>query len=209
MAPKRIYAFRHAQAEHKQVPSSPRSRRPLMSCTSSVDEDYSIPDSPLTQLGRSQASQIPNHPLGARANAVADLVVTSPLKRTLQTTLLGFKEARSRVPTIALPALQECNDHPCDTGSSRQELEKDPELGKEFNFSALPDDWTSKKGFWAPTDEALYERLAWVRRWLRDRPEKNIVVVAHGDALRWLTKGKNDFSVGPTWHSLAVHKALS
>ena len=33
------------------------------------------------------------------------------------------------------------------------------------------------------------KRARWVRRWLRDREEREIVVVAHGDILRYITDG--------------------
>lgn len=153
----------------------------------------------MTELGRSQAAKIPSSPLGAYANANAQVLVTSPLRRTLQTTLIGFRPALTRVPpvpTVALAHLQECNDHPCDTGSSKAELEADPEL-KLFDFSGLSDDWNGKQGIYAANDAAWTERSRYARRWIRSRPEEVIVVTGHGDMLRWLTLGRNDFSVRP------------
>ena len=55
----------------------------------------------------------------------------------------------------------------------------------------LTPDWTSKEGFYASTVPALQRRARWVRQWLRDRPERAIVVVAHGDVLRYITDGFN------------------
>lgn len=87
---------------------------------------------------------------------------------------------------ICLPEAQECLDFPCDCGSDRAELEKDPEF-KGLNFDRLTPDWNTKTGFWAPDDESVANRTKWVRHFLRDRPEKNIVLVAHGDFLREIT----------------------
>lgn len=95
-----------------------------------------------------------------------------------------------RSAVTLLPEAQECNGHPCDTGSPRETLQALPEFDG-FDFSGLPDDWTSKKGFWAPSDEALNARARWVRQWLRERPEATIVLVAHGDILRRITGDKN------------------
>ncbi|KAI0478505.1 histidine phosphatase superfamily [Xylariaceae sp. FL0804] len=173
MAPNsRLFLTRHAQAEHN------------------VDLDYSIPDAPLTPLGKRQASslarQIPE------LQAAAELVVTSPLRRTLQTTSLGWAPAVARLggprggAVVCLPAAQECNALPCDTGSARAELERDPEFAR-FDLGPLTDDWTSKQGFYAADPEALRARARAVRQFLRGRPERDIVLVAHGDILRRIT----------------------
>lgn len=89
---------------------------------------------------------------------------------------------------VLLPHAQECNAFPCDTGSPASVLATDPEFA-QFNLEPVEKqpDWTSKKGFWGASTEELTERAAWVRRWLRERPEKDIVLVAHGDVLRYIT----------------------
>ncbi|KAI1470255.1 phosphoglycerate mutase-like protein [Daldinia caldariorum] len=174
MAPNsRLILTRHAQAEHN------------------VSLDYSIHDAPLTPLGKKQAAslarQIPD------LQSSAEVILSSPLRRTLQTTYLGWGPAVSRLggpkSVVLLPQAQECNDLPCDTGSAREVLERDPEFAA-FDLEQLTAvlDWTSKRGFWAPGEQALATRAGWVRRYLRDeRPEGDIVLVAHGDILRRIT----------------------
>jgi len=72
------------------------------------------------------------------------LLVSSPLKRAIQTTLLGFKKHVERVVKVELLAeLQAVSELPYSIGSGRDELEKE-ELFKGLDFSGLPDDWTSK-----------------------------------------------------------------
>lgn len=118
-----------------------------------------------------------------------DLVVSSPLKRTLQTTKLGWAPTVERLGiknVLCIPQAQECNDFPCDTGSSREELEKDPEFA-DFDLSRLTPDWTSKEGFYSADRQVLMKRAHWVRKFLLERPEKVIVLVAHGDILRQIT----------------------
>lgn len=119
-----------------------------------------------------------------------ELVASSALKRTLQTTLIGWSEAVARLggrgSIAAMPQLQECNDNPCDTGSPRAKLERDPELAG-VDLSLLTPDWTSKRGFYAADSASLNARAAWVRDWLKTRPERTILIVAHGDFLQRLT----------------------
>lgn len=69
-------------------------------------------------------------------------------------------------------------------------LEADPEYAG-LDFSNLTPDWTSKQGFYAATVPALQARARWNRNWLRSRPEREIVVIAHGDCLRYLADGHN------------------
>jgi len=171
---KRVYFTRHAQAEHN------------------VMCDYDIPDAPLTPKGRHQSALL-NEDTKDIFQKTAELLVTSALRRPIQTMLVGYPLLRKRLeeagkPVVVLPQLQECNGFPCDIGSPREELEADPEFAG-LDFSLLTPDWRSKEGFYAPTVTALKERARWVRRWLRDREECEIVVVAHGDVLRYITGG--------------------
>lgn len=118
--------------------------------------------------------------------------MTSPLKRTLQTTLLGWGPAVKRLGienVICHPGAQECNDFPCDKGVPRKELEQISEFAG-FNFDMLTPDWTSKEGFYAPDRDAIFRRARSVRQYIRERSEKEIVLVAHGDFLRQITGDK-------------------
>lgn len=116
-----------------------------------------------------------------------DLLVASPLQRTLQTALLSFvPEIKRGLKVIALPELQEVGDYPCDRGSDIEILKKLME-GKPVDFSHVPDKWHIKKGEWEPTDDKIKQRVSKVRQWLKARPEKNIVVVTHGGLVHYLT----------------------
>ncbi|WFC97551.1 hypothetical protein MYAM1_000265 [Malassezia yamatoensis] len=159
MAPtSRIFLTRHAQAEHN------------------VEDDYSIPDAPLTPLGKRQAARLPS--LSDELQNTVDVILSSPLRRTLQTVSLGYPKAVKRLgglsKVVCVPQLQ---------GSDRQVLEQDPEFA-EFDLSSLTPDWTSKQGFYAADETTLNARAKWIRQYLRERPEANIVVMAHGDILR-------------------------
>ena len=141
----------------------------------------------MTPLGIKQAETLPSRIPDLQSKV--DLVVTSPLRRAMYTTLFGWKPAIARLGienVVVLPEAQECADFPCDTGSSAQSLTNDADFNG-LSFSRLTPDWTSKQGFWAPDDASLANRAAFVRRFLRDRPERDIVLVCHGDFLRQLT----------------------
>jgi broad specificity phosphatase PhoE len=50
-------------------------------------------------------------------------------------------------------------------------------------------------GKWAPTAAALKNRALEARRWLKSRPEKEIVLVTHGGFLHYLTEDWEDSSL--------------
>ncbi|KAL9933094.1 hypothetical protein V8E36_007812 [Tilletia maclaganii] len=182
-----ITLIRHAQAEHN------------------VELDYSILDAPLTELGRRQAAAIPS--LTTELQPTIDLIASSGLRRTLSTTKIGLAPAIERlgIQNVAvLPALQECNAHPCDRGSDREVLEADPEF-RDFNLELLEPGWNSKQGFYAPDQQSLRARARWVRQWLRSRPERHIAVVAHGDILRYIMSHGEDYDEYP-WQNAEVRQ---
>ena len=144
-----------------------------------------VHDPPLTPYGEEQClelrSTFPYHDS-------IDLLVCSPLQRTIQTTLLGFHPEISRgVQCIALPELQEVGDLPSDTGSNVTTL-NEKFKNEPIDFSLLPEDWNSKTGRWAFDREAIERRCRDARQWLRSREEEAIVVVSHGGALHYLTE---------------------
>ena len=50
---------------------------------------------------------------------------------------------------------------------------------------------------------ALQARAKWNRKWLRSRPEREIVVVAHADCLRYITEGINSYK---EWENTEVRE---
>lgn len=141
-------------------------------------------DPKLTPLGERQCAQLrkdfPRH-------QPIDLLVCSPLRRTVYTTFLSFQpEIERGLKVIALPELQEVGAWPCDTGSDIEVLKKELE-GKPVDLSRIPDDWNSKRGEWSPMHDVVMKRASKVRQWLKARPEKNIVVVTHGGLVHYLT----------------------
>lgn len=122
--PQIIHLVRHGQAVHNLC-----------------EANHALPDTDLTPLGQEQArglvSKCPDL-------ANVDLVVSSPLRRTLQTTLLAFSsQLESDLQIIALPEVQEVSDMNCDTGSDlnviKAEFQQHP-----VDFSHVESGWQIK-----------------------------------------------------------------
>jgi len=82
-----------------------------------------IPDPDLTPFGEEQCRQLakdfPYH-------KSIELIVASPIRRTIYTALLGLKPEVDRgLNVLALPELQETSALPCDTGSDPEVLQKE------------------------------------------------------------------------------------
>ncbi|EME89037.1 uncharacterized protein MYCFIDRAFT_181416 [Pseudocercospora fijiensis CIRAD86] len=183
MAPT-IYCVRHAQGYHNL-------------CV----ENHHMPDPDLTELGEEQCRNLqknfPHHDK-------IDLIVASPIRRTLHTALLSFHDTiqRKGLKVIALSELQETSDLPCDTGSEKSKLEKEF-ANQPVDLSLVPDGWNCKRGKWSPTSQAIQARARQARQWLKSREEKNIVVVTHGGFLHYFTKDWDAFeqSAGTGWQN--------
>ena len=181
MAPT-LHLVRHAQGYHNLSIANHHMHDPL-----------------LTSLGEEQCAHLAaNFPYHEKV----DLVVASPIKRTIYTALLGFGDVLQKrgLKVIALPELQETSDMPCDTGSTPEELVKEF-AGKPVDLQFVKEGWNCKRGKWAPTPTAIDKRAWDARLWLKARPEKHIVVVTHGGFVHHFTEdwsGSNKFA-GTGW----------
>ncbi|WWC61929.1 uncharacterized protein I303_104515 [Kwoniella dejecticola CBS 10117] len=129
------------------------------------------------------------------AQKTAQLIVSSPLRRTMETMLIGLKDLKDRLdaqgqPVILLDTLQEVDRKACHTPLSPAELLRcsNDEMFSSLDFSTLSEGYASKDGIFDPVNAS--ERAKQVRRWLRDRLEREIVVVAHHDILKHIVDGQ-------------------
>lgn len=104
-----------------------------------------------------------------------DLVIVSPLSRTLETCSNIFKDTTTNI--IVLDDLIEYPQHSeiCNKRENKSVIE---ELYTRFDFSQLSEirEWDSSK---PETYEELKQRSNNIKQWILNRPEKNICVVAH------------------------------
>lgn len=159
--PPTVHCIRHAQGYHNLNAANHNMHDPL-----------------LTVLGHEQCKTLGrDFPYSSNV----DLIVASPIKRTIYTALEAFEEIirKKGLKVVALPEVQETSDLPCDTGSDRAELEREFE-GRPIDLDLVHEGWNNKRGKWAPTAAAIQNRAREGRVWLMNRPEKEIVIVTHG-----------------------------
>lgn len=186
-----IYLVRHAESEHN------------------ISKDFSHHDPPLTTLGHTQAAQLPRtFPNPERIAAV----VTSPLRRAIQTSLAGFSHILDKryfdqasgsgiengIALLLDPDLQERSSLPCDTGSQRSVLEKE---FLNLDLTQLDENWEAKTGPYAADDDSVRTRAARAREKLKQiatdlggNERKDIVVVTHGMFMKYLS-GEEDIDL--------------
>ncbi|RBA15967.1 hypothetical protein FPRO05_12188 [Fusarium proliferatum] len=145
--------------------------------------NHDLPDPELTPLGEEQAQALTTR-FPELANI--ELIVSSPLQRTIQTALLAFPlKLQAGLQVLAWPEVQEASALICDTGSHLPDI-KARFCGLPIDFSLVEPDW-HLKGKSAPTAARLLERAQLARQWLSERPEAEIVVISHGCFLHFLT----------------------
>lgn len=170
---KTIYFIRHAEAKHNVLDHN--------------GPDYTLRDPRLTNTGVLQAQRIRDAiPMDVLANI--QLIVTSPLQRSIHSCLLAFRNQIEwkTVPVVINKDLQETSILPCDTGSSRAQLiEAFPQLESEIREGLAEDDWFQKSSNDC-LPSALNARARQFMKWLMDRKERVIVVMAHNGILRYL-----------------------
>jgi broad specificity phosphatase PhoE len=147
-----------------------------------VDRASSCRDPPLTEAGHNATQTI-------QFSLSPDLILISPMTRTIQTAMniFPFLRAQSPFPTSVQiwPDLRETHDARCNKGHSRAEMQaKFPQL----DFAECHEEWD-----YAPHSiEDATERAERVRARLKALSGscKNIAVVTHRGLISFLVKGR-------------------
>lgn len=173
-----------------QYTSVKESKTPVYPChrAPTQSHDHLTPSQELNDTGIAQCKHLctafPFH-------SKIDLIVASPLRRAIQTALIGYEPyVKQGKKILLLPDLQEVSDLPMDVGSSQAELEK--QFGDVLDYSSMYDGWHEPKGRHAPDTEILLKRGGRIRRWLKGREERNIVAVFHGSFVHYVTGNIKD-----------------
>jgi len=191
-APKTLWLIRHGQGYHNVlIDQGIQQDDEKMIC-----EGAAIPDAALTQLGRKQAKEcakkdILKKPLRGSRSERIQLIVISPLLRTIETgkiILEHFLMTNLNVPVILHPDIQETGESNCDTGSS---IEKVREFVKNFgakvDLSLITETSHIKTGRYKDNWTALQKRFNDFVLWLNRRKESRILIVSHHNVLLHLT----------------------
>ncbi|KAJ3769090.1 phosphoglycerate mutase-like protein [Lentinula raphanica] len=163
MVKKRIYLLRHGQAMHN------------------IDKNWPEKDPPLTDFGiqQSKSVSIPVTP---------DLVVCSPMKRTIQTMYailpnIASKPNGEQIPIEIWPNLREATNAPHNNGSPRTEISAAYPL---LDFTRCNAEWDYEEN----TDETAAQRATEVIEELMNRTETDILVVGHRVFFWYMVSGK-------------------
>jgi broad specificity phosphatase PhoE len=139
-------------------------------------------DTTLTPAGLKQVERLDELLEADSATKGVQVILASPLSRTIQTATKGCRSLIARgvpVELCALMAERNCGVlFPADHGSSKQQLARawpNVVADKWKGLDELPDTWPSerKEFCWA-------QRVGEFREYLLDRPEKVVAVVGHG-----------------------------
>mmetsp|Transcript_40793 Transcript_40793/g.119043 ORF Transcript_40793/g.119043 Transcript_40793/m.119043 type:complete len:330 (-) Transcript_40793:173-1162(-) len=123
-----------------------------------VSSAYLLTDAALTESGENQARAI-STAVALEGQPRPELLLVSPLRRTMQTAVLGFGEA---VPHLLRPDIQETGNTPADRG--------DPKLGAALvrehgwasyaeSYAALPAEWAVKGAGWKASARRRFQAL--------------------------------------------------
>lgn len=161
------------------------------------DESHALLDPSLTEVGFGQAKAVAKDPLIQKglhgtADEKIQLVVVSPLRRTLQTAIGAFdewllSEEGAGVPMVAHADIQETGEIDCDSGRPLSVIA--PEFPQHYlDMSLLSENWNAKNGINRDNGACLLSRLNRFRRWLASRPEERVALVAHHNVFLALTQ---------------------
>ncbi|KAK5994925.1 putative phosphatase SPAC5H10.03 [Cladobotryum mycophilum] len=172
--PPTIVLIRHAQGLHNVDNNSPQA--------------YEIRDPPLTDLGMQQCAELRKSLLERFSSVQNVAIISSPMRRTLQTALLSVDWLTDRGVRIEADAdWQENSDKPCDTGSPIPSLELDfPASIVDFAAAGLvwPDKTSPSAETYACTRGSVLRRGRRCLEKLHRRPEELIFVFSHSGFLR-------------------------
>ena len=173
MVVKNLILIRHGQGHHNALFAANR-----------FEEGRALRDPVLTDLGIKQCSVL-NDSLSLLFNSSEkgqtlkiDVVISSPMKRALETTNHVFKGMD--VPVVVSPLPTEMSNKPSNYGVNPSEPVP---LFPHYDFSLVTNDWWPVD----ETDEQMMSRAEKCKEFLVSRPEENIAVVAHGLFLGALT----------------------
>ena len=140
-------------------------------------EEYE--DALLTTLGEAQCEGLKSHRISDNFAKNPDLLVVSPMRRTLATASISFSDLIGSIPWVAHESLREqAGYHPCDRRRPISELR---ESYNNVDFSIIEHDkdplYYHQPG--RETAEHVTQRAFDFFSWLNTRTEKEIIVVTH------------------------------
>jgi len=168
--------------------------------THNVDKEYTSPkniDAPLTPLGEEQCHVLD----GITRDLDCELIVTSPLTRTVHTAMLGFKSLLAKgVPLVAEENCRETVNYLCDSRRATSDLAAD---FPHCDFSRIESEsdpvWQKYQAVYGSQDKydelresrdlkGVTTRKILMYSYLASQPQQSIAVVTHGSYLSYVFK---------------------
>ena len=140
-----------------------------------------ITDTELTKKGFGECKNLREKFIEENLINSIDLIVVSPLTRTLQTNYEIFNSLIYHIPIISLDEIREQMDKPCHQRKNIKDKKKQYSYINFLNISNNDIMYSRIKG--NETKEQVILRCKWFIRWLKNRKETNIVVITHGNFL--------------------------
>ena len=166
---KELWLIRHGQAPHNILFAQNRNL-----------EAQNLRDPPLTKKGVQQATD-----LRFRLSSVIrdiELIIISPLRRTLMTSDIIFSKVK--LPALVNTLPRERGDYSCDYGSPSSIIQQE---FPHHDFSDLKEIWWTEK----ESCNHVIERVERFKEFLNQQPETRIAVVSHGFFLKtFLNNGR-------------------
>lgn len=145
--------------------------------------NYQIEDPGLTLKGISQCENLKKNIHMNNKFSDVELIVVSPLTRTLETCTNVFNSFFYSIPVVCVEEIREHIDNPC---HKRFNISKKiNKFGSNpINFSTLSEhDCMYKKFNGLEPKSNVINRCKWFVKWLKLRKESNIIVITHGNFL--------------------------
>ncbi|KAG2256710.1 hypothetical protein Bca52824_076004 [Brassica carinata] len=183
-----IHLLRHGQAMHNVA--AEKDRNALLS--------PHLFDAPLTDHGHQQVENLRERVVSSGLLKRVELVVTSPLLRTMQTAVgvFGNEDKQQNIPSspsiVALEVARDRNGvRPPDMRRNVSEYQTlfptidFSQANTFFHFSFIE---SEEDNLWRPdvreSEEEIFARGLEFMKWLWKRPEKEVAVVSHGIVLQ-------------------------
>ena len=176
---KTFHFIRHAEGEHNVV--------------GELDHrNYLLPeyeDAVLSRKGLDQCNALASEVSRSENFKHIDLILVSPLRRTLQTATLTFPSFINKVPWYGIDSIREVTGmHPCDRRLPVSTTSKEfPHVSFEFITANEDPLYHLYKNSREP-EEKVVERCEEFMRWVFQRDEQDILVITHSAFLRTLSR---------------------
>lgn len=169
-----LHTFRHAQGFHNVAGEA--------DYLAYKNEEFE--DASLTPKGEAQCAALNSSCMESTIGSTSDLLVVSPMRRTLSTAMHSFPGFVRKIPWLAHETLREmAGEHPCDR---RRPISEHSVTYPNIDFTLIEKN-EDPLYYLSPgreSEDSVTERAHNFFIWLASREEKEIIVVTHSAFLK-------------------------